>query len=82
MLCTQVRALEDELTTRQTEVAGLKTTVAEMSSSRAGLEAGLSAARMELEGARTRIGQLQTDNRSQADRCYIVTIVIVGPGQG
>ena len=40
-----------------------------MSSSRAGLEAGLSAARMELEGARTRIGQLQKDNKTQADRC-------------
>ena len=42
---------EDELSSKQTEIHGLKTSVAEMTSSRAGLEASLSSTKSQLEAA-------------------------------
>jgi hypothetical protein len=46
--------LDDELSAKQTEIHGLKTSVAEMTSSRAGLEASLSGTKNQLEAANTR----------------------------
>ena len=45
---------EDELVSKQTEVSGLMNSVAELSSSRAGLEANLKNTQAELETSKTR----------------------------
>ena len=45
---------EDELSSKQTEVSGLKNSVAELSSSRAGLEANYQNTTAQLETAKTR----------------------------
>ena len=45
---------EDELTSKQTEISGLKNSVAELTSSRSGLEASLGTTQIELEGAKNR----------------------------
>lgn len=64
----KLKSLEDELDSKQAELRGLKTAVAEMTSSRAGLEAGLSTAKMELEGSRANIVRLEVNNADQAAR--------------
>lgn len=61
----KLTALEDELRIKQTEVLGLKTAVAEMTSSRAGLEASLSSTKALLEAANTRVSELTTLTESQ-----------------
>ena len=45
----KLKSLEDELTCKQTEISGLKQSVADLTSSRAGMEANLTGAKLELE---------------------------------
>ena len=48
----QAKTLEDELNTKQAELSGLRTTVAELTSSSAGIEAKLKSTQMQLDSAR------------------------------
>ena len=48
----QAKTLEDELNAKQAELSGLRTTVAELTSSSAGIEAKLKSTQMQLDSAR------------------------------
>jgi len=61
----KLKALEDELTSKQTEVSGLKNSVAELTSSRAGLEASLSNTQTQLQSANTRVEELSAETSQQ-----------------
>ena len=57
-----LKGVEDELSAKQTEILGLKTSVAELSSSRAGIEAALAGTKTELEAARKTNLDLQAES--------------------
>jgi kinesin family protein C1 len=57
--------LDDELASKQAEVAGLKTTVAELTSSSAGMEARLKTTQHSLQDAQTHVKELETITESQ-----------------
>ena len=63
--------LEDELASRQAEVAGLKTTVAELTSSSAGMEARLKTTQHSLQDVQKRVDDLEITTESQ--KCKIET---------
>ena len=48
----QAKTLEDELNAKQAELSGLRTTVAELTSSSAGIEAKLKSTQIQLDSAR------------------------------
>ena len=57
----KLTALEGELSAKQTELVGLKISVAELSSSRAAVEASLAGTKLELEAARAQVAALNTE---------------------
>ena len=63
--------LDDELTSKQAEVAGLKTTVAGLTSSSAGMEAQLKGSQSSLQDAQQRIEELETLTEAQSSKIEI-----------
>lgn len=63
----RTRALEDELNSKQAELSGLKTTVAELTASSAGIEAKLKATQMQLDTAREKVNEMTKLNTDQAE---------------
>jgi len=61
----KLKSLEDELSSKQTEISGLKNSVAELTSSRAGIEASLGSTKIELDAAKTRLTELTTETTDQ-----------------
>merc|ERR1719220_801730 len=62
-----LKGVEDELSSKQTEILGLKTSVAELSSSRAGGEAALAGTKTELEAARKINLDLQAESSKKSE---------------
>ena len=60
----KLKGIEDELTCKQTEILGLKTSVAELGSTRAGLEATLVGTTRELEASK----KINLDLQTESDR--------------
>ena len=63
----KLKGVEDELTCKQTEILGLKNSVAELSSSRAGVEAALAGTKTELETVRKMNLDLQTESDRKSE---------------
>ena len=62
---------EDELSSKIAEIAGLKTTVAELTSSSAGIEARLKTSENSLKDAKEKINELETLTASQSDKIIV-----------
>lgn len=59
--------MEDDLSSKQAEASGLKMTVAELTSSSAGIEAKLKSTQMMLDEAREKIEELSKISAQQAE---------------
>ena len=70
-----------EISTKISEVNGLKSTVAEMGAASAGLEAKLTSTKTQLEDALARVAQLETLSTQQGDmiEAFKVRIIMVNP---
>ena len=63
----QNKSLEDELNAKQAELSGLRTTVAELTSSSAGIEAKLKSTQLQLDSARQKVAELTKLLTEQAE---------------
>merc|ERR1712156_668004 len=65
------KSLEDELNAKQAELSGLKTTVAEVTASSAGIEAKYKSTQMQLENTREKMIEFQTISTNQAEEIKV-----------